>query len=108
MISKYTIEHMEWQLLYDQKDGGWFSVHVPGEKRALFSGAIHPGVTSEQVRQMLHGIMNIEKKIKNSCENCNGTGWIEVEDMVRVRGEYQAYEPVGRDERCEYCNPLGV
>ena len=107
MRTRHSVEHVEFELAWDSVDGAWFSIHVPGDKRALFSGPIHPGM-SAQVMRLGRSIKAIEDKITEQCEHCDGTGWIEVERMVRVQGEYQAYEPVGEQERCEHCNPLGV
>ena len=106
-MSKHQIEHMEFELTFSDKDGAWFIVRVPNEKPALFSGPINVGMAS-QVKKLHKAIKDIEEKITDHCEHCHGEGWIEVEEMVRVAGEYQAYEPVGRNERCDYCNPLGI
>ena len=107
MKTSAVIEHVEFQLTWDRRDGAWFSIHVPGESRALFSGSINPGMAS-QVLNLHRCVRDIELKISQSCEHCQGEGWIEVERMVRVSGEYQACEPVGEKQRCEHCNPLGV
>ena len=106
-MSKHQVEHMEFDVSFDKRDGAWFSVRVPGEKRALFSGPINIGM-ARQVFNLHKAIKDIELKIAAHCEHCDGSGWIEREQMVRVSGEYQAYEPVGKQERCDRCNPLGV
>ena len=38
-MSKHQVEHMEFDVSYDTRDGAWFCVRVPGEKSALFSGS---------------------------------------------------------------------
>lgn len=106
-MSKHQVEHMEFDVSYDTRDGAWFCVRVPGEKAALFSGPINVGM-ARQVLNLHKAIKDIELKIAAHCEHCEGAGWIETEKMVRVSGEYQAHEPVGQKERCEHCNPLGV
>ena len=107
MKTSAKIEHVEFQLTWDKRDGAWFSIHVPGESRALFSGPINIGMAC-QVLNLHRKVRDIELKISQSCEHCEGSGWIEVERMVRVSGEHQAFEPVGEKQRCEHCNPLGV
>ena len=106
-MSKHPIEHMEFDVSYDTRDGAWFYVRVPGEKAALLSGPINVGM-ARQVLNLHKAIRDIELKIAERCNECDGSGWIEVERMVRVSGEYNDYEPVGEKERCENCNPLGV
>ena len=106
-MSKHQVEHMEFDVSYDKRDGAWFSLRVPGQKAALFSGPINVGMAG-QVFKLHKAIKDIELKIAAQCNHCDGSGWIETEKMVRVSGEYQAFEPIGQQERCEHCNPLGV
>ena len=88
MKTSHNIEHVEFQLTYDNKDGAWFSIHVPSDDKKLFSGPIHVGMAS-QVLNLYRTIRDIEVKISASCDKCGGVGW------------------VGK-KSCESCNPLGV
>lgn len=74
--------------------------------RVLFSGPIEEGMADE-LRALATAIEKLEPEEKEICDECVD-GWIEEEEMVRVSGEYQAYEPVGNHRACEKCNPLGV
>lgn len=107
MKAQIEVEHMLWVVSYSENDGAWFSVQPREGDKKLFSGPIHEGM-SDELRDLVQAVSKIEKKIAEKCQHCDGSGFIEVEVMVRVPGEYQAYEPEARNERCEHCNPLGV
>jgi len=107
MKTEYRIEHMIFTLFDDPVDGSWFALRPATEKKQLFSGPIHQGMAS-QVLNLHRAIKDIELKISVNCGECGGSGWIGGEEMKRVSGEYQAYEPVDGSSRCESCNPLGV
>ena len=106
MRIEVKIEHMIWTLDHDD-ESAWFKLRAENQKQILFSGPIHKGM-ARQVLNLHRKIRDIEPKICERCSECDGSGWIEVERMVRVSGEYNDYEPVGEKERCENCNPLGV
>jgi len=105
--TEVEIEHMLWTVSYSPEAGAWFSLRPVEHDKQLFSGPIHEGMADE-LRELARAVAKIEKEIVERCESCDGSGWIEVVRMVRVSGEYQAYEPVAENERCDECNPLGV
>lgn len=71
--------------------------------KVLFSGVIEEGMASE-LEELSEIVSEIEQEIADRCTTCNGSGMIEVEHMVRVSGEYQAYEPEMRIKHCDECN----
>jgi hypothetical protein len=106
MTQDFEVENMVFTLTVNDT-GGWFSLRAVDHDKRLFMGPIHEGM-SEELCDLASAVNKIEKEIAERCEHCDGAGWIEVEKMVRVAGEYQAYEPVGEKQQCEHCNPLGV
>jgi len=111
MKTKHKVGHMLFELFHDKVDGAWWSVQPVSafekkDRKVLFSGPVEK-LMAEQLRSLATRIKELEP-IDDVCGCCGGSGWVGGEEMKRVSGEYQAYEPVDSSSRCESCNPLGV
>ena len=105
MTQDYEVENMVFTLTHNDT-GAWFTLRALDHDKRLFMGPIHEGMT-EELLELAAAVHKIEIKIAEQCEHCDGDGYIEVEKMVRVAGEYQLHEPEVEKRQCEHCNASG-